>query len=168
MAKLESGEVELHFTSTPIGEIIQAALGDSKTQLAGRDIHLHVGPDLPHVHADLDRAKEVLIQLLDNANLYSPKDQPITLSAELTGDSITTSVADRGPGIDDIEQGMIFDKFYRGKDKRYLVRGTGMGLPIAKAIVNAHNGTISVTSQPGHGSVFSFTLPLARSVPERS
>ena len=168
MAKLESGEVELHFTSTPIGEIIQAALGDSKTQLAGRDIHLHVGPDLPPVRADLDRAKEVLIQLLDNANLYSPKDQPITLSAELTGDSITTSVADRGPGIDDIEQGMIFDKFYRGKDKRYLIRGTGMGLPIAKAIVNAHNGTISVTSQPGHGSVFSFTLPLARSVPERS
>jgi two-component system sensor histidine kinase KdpD len=168
MAKLESGEVELHFTSTPIGEIIQAALGDSKTQLAGRDIHLHVGPDLPPVRADIDRAKEVLIQLLDNANLYSPKDQPITLSAELTGDSITTSVADRGPGIDDIEQGMIFDKFYRGKDKRYLVRGTGMGLPIAKAIVNAHNGTISVTSQPGHGSVFSFTLPLARPVPERS
>jgi two-component system, OmpR family, sensor histidine kinase KdpD len=168
MAKLESGEVELHFASTPIGEIIQAALGDSKTQLAGRDIHLHVGSDLPPVRADLDRAKEVLIQLLDNANLYSPKDQPITLSAELTGDSITTSVADRGPGIDDIEQGMIFDKFYRGKDKRYLVRGTGMGLPIAKAIVNAHNGTISVTSQPGRGSVFSFTLPLARSVPERS
>jgi two-component system sensor histidine kinase KdpD len=168
MAKLESGEVELHFTSTPIGEIIKAALGDSKTQLAGRDIHLHVSPDLPPVRADLDRAKEVLIQLLDNANLYSPKDQAITLSAELTGDSITTSVADRGPGIDDIEQGMIFDKFYRGKDKRYLVRGTGMGLPIAKAIVNAHNGAISVTSQPGHGSVFSFTLPLARSVQERS
>ncbi len=155
MAKLESGEVELHFVSTPIGEIIQAALEHSKTQLLGRDIHLDVSPDLPPVRADLDRAKEA-------------KDQPITVSAELTGDSITTSVADRGPGIDDIEQGMIFDKFYRGKDKRYLVRGTGMGLPIAKAIVNAHNGTISVTSQPGRGSVFSFTLPLARPAPERS
>jgi two-component system, OmpR family, sensor histidine kinase KdpD len=168
MAELESGEVELHFASTPIGKIIQAALEHSKTQLAGRDVHLDVSPDLPPVRADLDRAKEALVQLLDNANLYSPKDQPITISAELTGDSITTSVADRGPGIDDIEQGMIFDKFYRGKDKRYLVRGTGMGLPIAKAIVNAHNGTINVTSQPGRGSVFSFTLPLARSAPERS
>ena len=167
MAELESGEVELHFAPTPIGKIIQAALEHSKAQLAGRDIHLHVSPDLPPVRADLDRAKEVLVQLLDNANLYSPKDQPIMISAELTGDSITTSVADRGPGIDDIEQGMIFDKFYRGKDQRYLVRGTGMGLPIAKAIVNAHNGTISVTSQLGHGSVFSFTLPLARSPQER-
>jgi len=60
---------------------------------------------------------------------------------------------------------MIFDKFYRGKDQRYLVRGTGMGLPIAKAIVTAHNGTISVTSQIGHGSVFSFTLPVAHPAP---
>ncbi|MFI5057960.1 MAG: DUF4118 domain-containing protein [Candidatus Acidiferrales bacterium] len=168
MASLESGEVELQFAPTPIGKIVQAALEHLKTQLAGRDINLHVSADLPPVRADLDRAKEILVQLLDNANLYSPKDQPITISAELTGDSVTTSVADRGPGIDDIEQGMIFDKFYRGKDQRYLVRGTGMGLPIAKAIVNAHNGTISVTSQLGRGSVFSFTLPLARSAQERT
>jgi two-component system sensor histidine kinase KdpD len=58
---------------------------------------------------------------------------------------------------------MICDKFYRGKDQRYLVRGTGMGLPIAKAIISAHKGSISVTSQLGHGSVFSFTLPVDRS-----
>jgi two-component system, OmpR family, sensor histidine kinase KdpD len=168
MARLESGEVELHFVPTPIEKIIQAALEYLKTQLAGRHIHLHVSPDLPPVRADLDRAKDVLVQLLDNANLYSPKDQPIVITAELTGDSVTTSVADRGPGIEDIEQGMIFDKFYRGKDQRYLVRGTGMGLPIAKAIITAHNGTISVTSQQGHGSVFSFTLPIVRPSPERS
>ena len=91
------------------------------------------------------------------------KEAPITISAEATGDAVTTSVADRGPGIDDFEQGMIFDKFYRGKDQRFLVRGTGMGLPIAKAIIAAHKGTISVTSQLGHGSVFSFTLPVDRS-----
>jgi two-component system sensor histidine kinase KdpD len=102
------------------------------------------------------------VNLIDNANLYSPKEEPITISAEITGDCVTTHVADRGPGIEDFEQGMIFDKFYRGKDQRYLVRGTGMGLPIAKAIVAAHGGTISVTSQLGHGSVFSFTLPIAR------
>jgi two-component system sensor histidine kinase KdpD len=81
----------------------------------------------------------------------------------LTGDTVTISVSDRGPGIDDFEQTMIFDKFYRGKDQRYLVRGTGMGLPIAKAIIAAQQGNMSVTSQLGHGSVFSFTLPVDRS-----
>ncbi len=63
-----------------------------------------------------------------------------------------------GNGIDDGDLGLIFDKFYRGQDQRYLVQGTGMGLPIAKAIVEAHGGAISVTTQLGHGSVFSFTL----------
>ncbi len=115
------------------------------------------------VRADLERAKEALVQLIDNANLYSPTEQPITITAELTGDTVTTSVSDRGPGIDDFEQTMIFDKFYRGKDQRYLVRGTGMGLPIAKAIIAAQQGNMSVTSQLGHGSVFSFTLPVDRS-----
>jgi len=68
------------------------------------------------------------VNLIDNANLYSAKEEPITVSAEHSGDHVTISVADRGPGIDDFEQGMIFDKFYRGKDQRYLARGTGMGL----------------------------------------
>jgi two-component system sensor histidine kinase KdpD len=121
-----------------------------------------VQPNLPPVAADLSRIKDAMVHLIDNANIYSPKEQPITISAELAGDSVTTSVADRGPGIDDFEQGMIFDKFYRGKDQRYQVRGTGMGLPIAMAIITAHKGTVSVTSQLGHGSVFSFTLPVDR------
>ena len=69
------------------------------------------------------------------------------------------SVADRGPGIDDFEQSLIFDKFYRGRNQRTRIQGTGMGLAIAKAIVEAHGGSIGVTSQLGHGSVFFFTLP---------
>jgi two-component system, OmpR family, sensor histidine kinase KdpD len=162
MAKLEAGEFELDLAPTPIEEIIQASLAHCKTALAGRPVDVRVNPDLPPVRADLERAKEAMVQLIDNANLYSPKDLPITITAELTGDSVTTSVADRGPGIDDFDQTMIFDKFYRGKDQRYLVRGTGMGLPIAKAIFAAHKGTIGVTSQLGHGSVFSFTLPVDR------
>jgi two-component system, OmpR family, sensor histidine kinase KdpD len=112
------------------------------------------------------RAKEVLIQLLDNANLYSEKGKPIVVSAESNGNSVMISVADQGPGIDALEQGMIFDKFYRGKDQRAVVQGTGMGLPIARAIVEAHGGTISVTSQANHGSVFSFTLPIVRGAGE--
>jgi two-component system, OmpR family, sensor histidine kinase KdpD len=166
MSRLEAGEFELQLEPTPIRDIIHAALAQSKTSLAGRVVQVNVAPNLPPVRADLNRIKEALIHLIDNANLYSPKEKPITVSAELTGDTITTSVADRGPGIDDFEQGMIFDKFYRGKDQRYLVSGTGMGLPIAKAIITAHSGTISVTSQLGHGSVFSFTLPVDRTVRE--
>jgi two-component system sensor histidine kinase KdpD len=164
MARLESGEIELTYAPTSIEEIIHGALALSKSSLGGREIQVKVAPDLPPVEADLGRAQDILVKLVDNANLYSPKEEPITITAELSGDYVTISVADRGPGIDDLEQGMIFDKFYRGKDQRYLVRGTGMGLPIAKALVTAHKGTIGVTSQLGHGSVFSFSLPLARNM----
>jgi two-component system, OmpR family, sensor histidine kinase KdpD len=162
MAKLEAGEITLDLAAVPIEEVIQSALSHCNASLAGRRVEVRVAPGLPQVHADRERAKEALVQLIDNANLYSEKDQPIIITAELTGDTVTTSVADRGPGIDDFEQTMIFDKFYRGKDQRYLVRGTGMGLPIAKALVVAQRGSISVTSQLGRGSVFAFTLPVDR------
>ncbi len=72
-----------------------------------------------------------------------------------------TSVADHGPGIDEMEQNMIFEKFYRGRDQRMLVQGTGMGLAIAKSIVELHGGKIGVVSQLGRGSVFQFSLPVA-------
>jgi two-component system, OmpR family, sensor histidine kinase KdpD len=162
MARLEAGEIELHIAPTSMEEIVQGALALSKSSLGAREVQLKVAAELPPVEADLERAQDILVKLIDNANLYSPKEQPIIITAELAGNHVTTSVADRGPGIDDLEQGMIFDKFYRGKDQRYLVRGTGMGLPIARAIVTAHKGTIGVTSQLGHGSVFSFSLPVAR------
>jgi two-component system sensor histidine kinase KdpD len=162
MARLEAGEVELSVAAVPIGEIIQTAVTRMKSALAGRVVQVRAGTELPAVRADFERIVDVLMKLIDNANLYSPKEQPITISAEANGEFVTTSVADRGPGIESFEQEMIFEKFYRGKDQRYLVRGTGMGLPIAKAIVSAHGGTIAVTSQLGHGSVFSFTLPAAR------
>jgi two-component system, OmpR family, sensor histidine kinase KdpD len=163
MAKLEAGEVELELEPLAIEEIVDASLAHCRTALGTRPVNVQIAAGLPRVRADLERAKEAMVQLLDNANLYSAKDSPITITAELTGDCVTTSVADRGPGIDDFDQTMIFEKFYRGKDQRYLVRGTGMGLPIAKAIIAAQKGTISVTSQLGHGSVFSFTLPVDRS-----
>src|SRR6266478_2040851 len=160
MAKLEAGELTLDLAPVRVDEIIEAALAHCKSALAGRQVELRLNPNLPPMRADLERAKEALVQLIDNANLYSPTGEPITITAELTGDTVTTSVSDRGPGIDDFEQTMIFDKFYRGKDQRYLVRGTGMGLPIAKAIIAAQQGSMNVTSQLGHGSVFSFTLPV--------
>ena len=163
MSRLEAGEFELNLCSLPVEEIIQAGVSQCRNALGSREVGVSIAKNLPPVRADLSRAKEVLVQLIDNANLYSPKDQPIVIRAEASGNFIVTSVADRGPGIEELEIGMIFDKFYRGQDQRYLVQGTGMGLPIAKAIVEAHGGSINVMSQLGHGSVFSFTLPIDRS-----
>jgi two-component system, OmpR family, sensor histidine kinase KdpD len=163
MARLEAGEVELQFAAEGVRELIDAAMENCKFALGDRKVEFQIQPDLPRVRADLARAKEVLVQLLENANLYSNRDKAIVVSAESNGNSVTISVADQGPGIDSMEQGLIFDKFYRGKDQRAVVQGTGMGLAIARAIVEAHGGSISVTSQPGSGSVFSFTLPEARS-----
>ncbi len=161
MARLEAGEFELHLQPVEVSTLIEAALGHLQKALGDRKVIIYASEDLPKVRADVDLAKDILAQLVDNANLYSKKEFPITITAEETGDCVSFSVADRGPGIDPFEQGLIFDKFYRGKDQRYQVRGTGMGLSIAKAIVTAHGGIISVTSQLNAGSVFSFTLPIA-------
>ncbi|HLK03867.1 MAG TPA: ATP-binding protein [Candidatus Acidoferrum sp.] len=167
MARLEAGEVELEFTAIEVSELIGAAMEYCRHTLSDRHVDVRIQEDLPKVRADLARAKEVVVQLLDNANLYSAKEKPIVVSAETTGNTVTISVADQGPGIDALEQGLIFDKFYRGKEQRAVVQGTGMGLSIARAIVEAHGGSINVTSQGGHGSVFSFTLPIARNAGEK-
>jgi two-component system sensor histidine kinase KdpD len=71
-----------------------------------------------------------------------------------------TSVGDHGAGIDNMEQEMIFEKFYRGREQRMIIQGTGMGLSIAKGIVELHGGNIGLTSQTGRGSVFYFSLPV--------
>ena len=167
MSMLEAGEIELEFHSVTAQELIETALASCKTALGGREVLVQLPTGLPRVRADLPRAKEVLVHLLENANLYSEKDRPIIVTAENNGSVVTFSVADRGPGIDVMEQGLIFDKFYRGRDQRTVIQGTGMGLPISKAIVEAHGGTIGVTSQLNHGSVFTFTLPVARDGVER-
>ena len=159
MAQLDAQQVELRREVHPVREVIEAGLERSKQALSGRDVKVQVPENLPPVRVDLERIAEVLAQLLENAAKYSPPVTPITISAEPTGKMVCFSVADRGPGIDDMEQSLIFEKFYRGKDQRYRVQGTGMGLAIAKAIVEAHGGTIGVTSQPGSGSVFHFTVP---------
>lgn len=163
MARLDAGEFELKLKRHSIDEIVSAAIEQCRPFLAGRPVNIHVDAALPPVRADFSRIKDVLVRLLENANAYSPAGTPITVSAEVSDGSLVTSVADQGPGIEDMEVGLIFDKFYRGKDQRFQVQGTGMGLPIAKAIVEAHGGSIGVTSQLGHGSVFYFTLPIDHS-----
>ena len=160
MAQLDANQVELQREPHHIREAIEQAVEEARQSLANHSIEIDIADHLPLVSIDLERIKDVLRQLLENAGKYSPPGSPIQITAEADSRALTVSVADRGPGIDDFEQSLIFDKFYRGKNERYRVQGTGMGLAIARAVVEAHAGTIRVTSQVGHGSVFSFTLPL--------
>lgn len=162
MAQLDANKVELQLGSYQVQEAIQDALEKSKPLLAKTAVELDLPTDLPPVRIDLLRISEVVTQLLENAVKYSPPGSPIHITGEQRGNMMMISVADRGPGIDDFEQTMIFDKFYRGRNQRLQVQGTGMGLAIAKAIVEAHGGEIGVTSQLGRGSVFYFTVPVAQ------
>lgn len=158
MAQLDAG-VKLDLKPHAIEEIIDAARKDCRTLLRARSIRVRVPPGLPTARADLRHVKKALVQLLENANKYSPPDEPITITAKVNGNFIMTSVADRCRGIQGWEQDLIFEKSYRGKNQRNVVEGTGMGLPIAKAIIEAHGGSLSVKSHCGHGCIFSFTLP---------
>jgi len=159
VAQLESHEFQLDLQACRVLDLVQAAVGEVKQTLGKRPVEIRV-PEETTVRLDEDRIKEVLIQLLENAAKYSAPEAPIRITAELKGANLEVSVADQGAGIDDMEQELIFDKFYRGKNQRYRVQGTGMGLAIARAIVEAHGGKIGVTSQTGCGSVFYFLLPV--------
>jgi two-component system, OmpR family, sensor histidine kinase KdpD len=161
MAQLDAHMVELKLEPHSLRDAAQAALAESTQVLAQHPVQVHLPDDLPKVRVDLQRIIEVFRQLLENAAKYSPPESPIYITAEVKNQRVTASVADQGPGIDDFEQGLIFEKFYRGRNQRVRVQGTGMGLAIAKAIVEAHGGRMGLTSQVGHGSVFYFSLPIS-------
>lgn len=162
MAQLDSGKFNLQLEPHSIRDALDPAIQDAKTALEDHPVEAQVPPDLPKVHMDVDRIREVLMHLLENAGKYSPAGAPIKVTSEVKGNRLVTSVADRGPGIDSFEQTLIFEKFYRGQHQRYTAPGTGMGLAIAKVIIEAHGGTIGVVSQLGNGSVFSFSLPIEK------
>ena len=162
MAQLDSGMFKLDLQPHAIRDALQPALEDAKTSLEHHPVEVTVAPDVPNVLMDVQRIREVLMHLLENAGKYSDPGVPIKVTSEIKDNQLVTSVADRGPGIDSFEQSLIFEKFYRGQHQRYTAPGTGMGLAIAKVIVEAHGGTIGVVSQLGSGSVFSFTLPLEK------
>jgi two-component system sensor histidine kinase KdpD len=161
MARLDANEVKLELGPHRIGEAIEGALEESRNTIADHPVEVRVPDNLPPAVMDVEWIKKVLQHLIENAAKYSPAGQPIFISGEVRNGRLITSVADRGMGIDDLERSMIFDKFYRGQSQRYRVQGTGMGLAIVKAIVEAHGGRIEVSSQLGNGSVFSFGLPVA-------
>jgi two-component system sensor histidine kinase KdpD len=159
MAQLDTQEVRMTFTPQRLADMIYGALETYKITLADHPVTVTLPPSLPLVDADPIWIQKLLGNMLENAAKYSPDGAPIFVSAEVRGSFVGCSIADRGAGIDPLEQSLIFDKFYRARNRAHHTSGTGMGLAICRSIAEAHGGTISVTSQPGNGSVFTFTLP---------
>lgn len=158
MARIEAGKLHLDKRPVQPEELIDAVLADLGPALGGRKVSFEVSPGLPAADADPEYIQQAIKQLLENALKYSPASSPITVSAAFQGGKIVMGVADRGPGIQENERALIFDKFFRGRQHRFETKGTGMGLAIAKGILAAHRERIWVESEPGHGSVFYFTL----------
>jgi signal transduction histidine kinase len=125
--------------------------------------------DLPDhwlmVLGDPERIRQVLVNLLTNAVMYSPNGGEVTVRARPNGHQVRVEVTDHGIGVDPEEQTQIFERFYRAKDGRALrEQGSGLGLAIVKELIEAHGGEVGVTSQVGVGSTFWFTLPSASDV----
>ncbi len=161
MAQLDAHMIRLERLPHRAKDVIEAAMDNVRAVLASHTTELDIPADVPEVSFDFERIGEVITHLLENAAKYSPASSPIRISVEHNAGEVIINVADQGSGIDAMEQTLIFEKFYRGREHRYMAQGTGMGLAIAKVIVEAHGGSLSVVSQPGAGSVFSVHLPAA-------
>ena len=122
-----------------------------------------IGEGLPSVYADFEHVTWVINNLLSNALKYTKAGDLITVSAKAVGDYMETTVKDTGDGIPPEYLDSIFEKFVQVKGHEIETRGTGLGLAVAKEIVTAHGGKISVESELDVGSTFRFTLPLASS-----
>ncbi len=161
MARIEAGEVRLQKQPQAVGELVSVALGKLKLWLQDREVRVELPEGLPTVLADAELAGLAIRQLVNNALKYSAPDSPIIVGARTEEGCVVISVKDSGPGIPEKELPHVFDRFYRVPDSSGRVPGTGMGLTIARAIVQAHGGRIWAQSQAGQGSEFSFTLPCA-------
>jgi two-component system sensor histidine kinase KdpD len=123
-----------------------------------------VPPDLPLVQIDGVAIEHVLINLLENAIEYTPPQSPIEISARTAGNELIIEVADRGPGLPVGTEQRVFEKFFRmySAESRH---GIGLGLAIARGIVEAHGGQIVATNRVGGGAAFRFTIPLSVTPP---
>jgi two-component system sensor histidine kinase KdpD len=160
LARIEGGKFQLNCGMHLPNSLISSAVRQMKALTDGRQINVSAGAELPPVWVDAELIGMVIAHLIDNALKYSPAGTPISIAASAADSKVIVSVADAGGGIREEDQSRIFDKFYRGSAEPHL-KGTGMGLAIAREIIHAHGERIWLTSKPGQGTVFSFSLPFA-------
>jgi signal transduction histidine kinase len=157
---LEAGTRVLHLECVDTGALLRAA-AEMYAGLAGEQevaLGVDVPPEVPDLRADRARLLQVLSNLVGNALKFTPRGGAVRIGAEAAGELVRVWVSDTGPGIDPEHLPRLFERFWQAR--RGDRAGLGLGLSIAKAIVDAHGGRIWAESTPGSGSTFSFTLPL--------
>lgn len=159
-SKLQAERMRLNLSDVRLDELAARAVERFSTQTQRHQFKLSFPPQFPVIQGDEERLRRVFDNLLSNAIKYSPDGGTIEVGGQADDQSITVFVRDEGVGISESEQEHIFDRFYRvdGTLSR-KTQGTGLGLYLAKGIIEAHNGTLNVKSKPGEGSTFFFTLP---------
>lgn len=165
IARSEAGRLEIRVAPIDITEPINSVLSELKPLADEKSIKItyEPGKTVPKILADPQRLKEVMVNLIGNAIKYSPSGRDVAVSHDIEGSELITHVADTGFGISKEAQKRLFEKFYRVQtDKTANITGTGLGLFIVKQIIEKMNGKIWVESEEGKGSVFSFSLPIAK------
>ncbi len=159
----DAGKLKMSIQPEDISYILNETASVIQAKAASKELKISINlPDeLPLVDIDALRIRQVLNNLLNNAAAHTGKGGSITITAAQQDNYISISVADTGEGIPAQDLPMIFERFYRvDKSRTRATGGSGLGLTIAKRIVEAHGGAISDTSQPGKGSTFTFTIPV--------
>ncbi len=159
----DAGELKMIVQPEDISRLIKETVTALQPKAAAKDIALSADLPaiLPPVNIDSHRIKQVLNNLLDNALAHTGKEGRINVTAREQDDKVYISVADTGEGIPPEDLPMIFERFYRvDKSRARATGGSGLGLTIAKRLVEAHGGTIEVKSIQGQGSTFTFSLPI--------
>lgn len=159
VARIGSGPVRLRREPCSAAKLIDSAIAQLRRLPEGRVLDVIIQPKLPVIEVDPRLIELALRQLLNNALKYSADSSRIEIKAEGESDAIVIRVWNAGPSIPKAEQSLIFEKFYRGRDVRATLPGTGMGLAIAREIIEAHGGRIWLQSEAAKGTQFSFTLP---------
>ena len=163
LSKIEAGRMELEAQAFDLPSALDNALTLIRERAARHSIGLevHVDPAIGEVVADERKVKQVLLNLLSNAVKFTPEGGKITMSAALNGEAVAVSVADTGIGIAAGDQEAVFEEFRQvGDDYARKREGTGLGLALARRLVELHGGTLSLESELGKGSTFTFTIPV--------